>query len=89
MGKRHKRRRMVNKIAPHKGPVFLAQTLTVQRMEASLRPLSPTMKAEWKELGHHLERMMDSLVTATLIPPEKLGMAGSTTIATLYRRKSP
>ena len=84
MGKRHKRRRMVNKIAPHKGPVFLAKSISLNSLEVSPLPVTPEMRA----MERHLAQMMDQLVTATLIPPRLLGMAGSTTIASLYRRKS-
>lgn len=50
MGKRHKRRRMVNKIAPHKGPVFLAKPVhlpTSAELMAAIRmpPITP-MDAE-------------------------------------------
>jgi hypothetical protein len=45
MGKRHKRRRMVNKIAPHKGPVFLAKPVALAQAP-SLQVLMRNQQAQ-------------------------------------------
>lgn len=85
MGKRHKRRRMVNKIAPHKGPVFLLAKpaslpiATALQRELLARPVNQPTSAElmadfrtWK--GMEFPKLTDveiltGFLLATAPPP--------------------
>lgn len=70
MGKRHKRRRMVQKVQPHRGPVILTEIRTA-RLEATVlvaRIPKARRRAMERAMATGMDRMAEALVTAATAP---------------------
>lgn len=90
MGKRHKRRRMVNKLAPHRGSVILTErTIRLHDLQAALIAAPPT-NPQIRELQDSLTQAMEQIIQATLLPPEMLGpsVTGLSLFSTMQPQRS-